>query len=104
MSNTILPNQYRLVSFFFLFLFACLAPFTVQAQNGPEVIINYIETEPKEEGMKLNIFFNLINDEGVILSGNDIDAASLILDDGTRYIPQVSQPCLLYTSPSPRDS
>ncbi len=68
------------------------APRPTFSQTGPEVVINYVDPQEQDDGLKLNIFFNLINSEGVILSGNDIDEASLILDDGTKYIPRVTQP------------
>lgn len=53
-------------------------PLVASAQGEPEVIINFVNTEEDGDRLAVDLFFSLQN-------GGDIDAAYVLLDDGSRY-------------------
>jgi len=65
-------------------LFAALSR-EVYAQTSRAITINAIEAVPQSDHLRLNVYFSLLDSDGRVVQDADIEQATVLLDDGTRY-------------------
>ena len=77
---------------------------TTISEMGPLMLSRLLELNDTQEGV-LNIAFTLADDEGMLLLDlKDLRAMLTFIGENSKDISIKYGNCLLYTSPSPRDS
>lgn len=89
-------SNFRVISLALIAIIFCSVNIPqLYAQNeATAILINYAEVTPQADGLNLDLFFTIVDNNGRAVLGTSVRSATLLLDEGSpvRYEASTSQP------------